>query len=559
GRIAEDSGHLTEAQEYYKLALETYALSEGHAESPAVLGSRMNLHHKIGDLLLRLEDWGKAEEQFTISLEGALAGGMRELECRCLLGLAEVSLGRGRPEQAEMLANQALRIAEERPYEDLRWRAQLLRGKSLRAAGRTEEALRDLEFAIGSVENVRGRVPAGEIQQSFLSQRLDPYREIVGILGGMPGRSAQAAQYADRAKSLALGDYLDAGGSADASEASRQPDAAISRALPEAIVLEYFFTSDGLAAFASGAGRRVTSALGMSITAAASSVDTYLDFLRDGDQEGFERSARELCRKLVQPVLQRLGAAKKGPLIVVPDGPLHRLPFAGLIDETGRYLVENYALAYSPSRSILARCLAKDRGPAGSPNQSLLLIDGSANLGGAARELSFLAALYGGSTGFWDPRDAVASEGSVRRAEIVHFAGHADLRDGKPGLVLDSTKNASRIEASAIGAWRLDRCRLVNLAGCSTAVGPQSDGSTPWGLVPAFLNAGATSMVASLLPVNDESAERLNYYFYSCLAEKRATKAEALRHAQLTLLASSSPGRFEPASWIPFLLLGDPR
>ena len=65
--------------------------------------------------------------------------------------------------------------------------------------------------------------------------------------------------------------------------------------------------------------------------------------------------------------------------------------------------------------------------------------------------------------------------------------------------------------------WRLRKNRLVTLAGCETGIGPQAEGETPWGLIPAFLNAGAPALIVSMLPVDDASTVQLTSRFYELL------------------------------------------
>ena len=98
------------------------------------------------------------------------------------------------------------------------------------------------------------------------------------------------------------------------------------------------------------------------------------------------------------------------------------------------------------------------------------------------------------------------------------------------------------------------------LAGCSTGIGPQSEGETPWGLVPAFLNAGAPALVVSLMPVDDASTRILTQSFFERLAGAARSKAKALQEAQLSQLQRArSNGRINPLSWSPYVLIGDPR
>jgi len=87
-------------------------------------------------------------------------------------------------------------------------------------------------------------------------------------------------------------------------------------------------------------------------------------------------------------------------------------------------------------------------------------------------------------------------------------------------------------------------------------------GDELFGLMRAFLYAGAASLVLSLWPVEDHATADLMTTFYRELAAGRS-KAAALREAQLNLVRDSDPAR-EPADrsrahpyfWAPFFLVG---
>ena len=99
---------------------------------------------------------------------------------------------------------------------------------------------------------------------------------------------------------------------------------------------------------------------------------------------------------------------------------------------------------------------------------------------------------------------------------------------------------------------------LVVLSACETAlqagvIGGLPPGEELVGLVGAFLESGASSVIASLWQVADASTARLFEAFYQALA--RSGRGEALRSAQ-RLLRQSMP---HPFFWAPFVLVGDAR
>ncbi len=63
--------------------------------------------------------------------------------------------------------------------------------------------------------------------------------------------------------------------------------------------------------------------------------------------------ARALDEKLMQPIRKLLGNTRN--LLLSPDSQLNVIPFAALVDENNRYLVENYAINYLSSGRDLLR------------------------------------------------------------------------------------------------------------------------------------------------------------------------------------------------------------
>jgi len=156
-------------------------------------------------------------------------------------------------------------------------------------------------------------------------------------------------------------------------------------------------------------------------------------------------------------------------------------------------------------------------------------------------------------------KDLSRFEREVQRSVLVHFSGHAIIRQGKPVLMLQGLPGDVYLDCQRIRNWECGKSRLVNLAGCSTGIGPIAEGEAPWGLIPAFLNAGVPAVIASLMPVDDASTKMLDCRFYD-LQKKGLGKAKALQLAQLTMLdAVRQRSELGPQSWIPYILVGNPQ
>jgi CHAT domain-containing protein len=287
-------------------------------------------------------------------------------------------------------------------------------------------------------------------------------------------------------------------------------------------------------------------------------VQEYLDGVRRQDQKDINRAARRLYDELIAPVEGKVFETPSETLMILPDGPLHLLPFAGLQDRQGRFMIEKMPLAYAPSRSLLRHCLISSQKPFHEDLRAML-INGAAGLPSAQKELSYLSKLFGGNATILTSMDLPIFKRAAEASGIVHFSGHAVDKQGKPALLLRAFPNEIYLDSSAIAGWKMPEAYLVNLSGCSTGIGPLTEGASPWGLIPAFLNAGTPAIIASLAPVDDASTERLNCRFYELL-KKGIGKAESLQKAQLELLHStSSDSTLRQQSWIPYVLIGNPQ
>jgi len=298
---------------------------------------------------------------------------------------------------------------------------------------------------------------------------------------------------------------------------------------------------------------------------------------------------RELYDLLIKPVrgaLPRASAGHRGALLtIIPHGPLGALAFAGLQDERGRYLLEDYAIHYAPSGAALQYTAGRQRKDA--RNGSLLMVSDPVppalssldrplpRLPGARAEGRAVAALIPRArlTRF---EGAGASESSVLQATagraVLHFATHAIVRGDEPlssFLALTASgDDDGRLTAQEIYRLRLD-ADLVVLSACRSAGGRLTgDGIATFAR--AFIYAGAPSIVASVWDVADEPTNRLLPAFYRAWLGG-ASKARALRTAQLGLMNDLRAGKIHittpaglvslpehPVFWAGFSLLGEP-
>ena len=176
---------------------------------------------------------------------------------------------------------------------------------------------------------------------------------------------------------------------------------------------------------------------------------------------------------------------------------------------------------------------------------------------------------------------AAATESAVRaRAPtraVLHFAAHTVVSDNDPfGSYLAlgrSTVNGAGEDGDGVltaqDVYRLKlSADLVALSACRSASGTVA-GDGVAAFARAFVYAGAASVIASVWDVADQPSDRLLPAFYRAWLGG-ATKAAALRQAQLRLLADLRAGRVRvntavgpvpvpehPVFWAGFILFGE--
>ena len=278
-----------------------------------------------------------------------------------------------------------------------------------------------------------------------------------------------------------------------------------------------------------------------------------------------ERTADELARALLGPKLP-----PGHGLLVVPDGPLHQLPF-GTLRRAGRYLIEDHETTVVPSATALR--LMRESGGGTAAGGFLGIGNPLAPAGGTQfPELPFSErALHRISELFAeDDRVVLHAEEATRKSieeqpldtfRIVHFATHgwSDSADAsRVALRLsppDGSAEAGFLHVNDVFQMTLS-AELVVLAGCRTGLGEVLPGEGPVGLTRAFLYAGAQSVLVSLWNVSDRSAAEFMEAFYRELDGR--TIPEALRLARLSFLQSDRPALRQFYRWAPFVLVGDP-
>ena len=304
---------------------------------------------------------------------------------------------------------------------------------------------------------------------------------------------------------------------------------------------------------------------------------------------GFATIGRRLYATLIEPVSVLVERSDR--LLIIPDGPLHLLPFAALIRDVesggpddardGQFLVE-----WKPIHSVLSATVyaelkrsRKHSGesfgfPAplqlaafGDPVYPGILeeerrvfgdlrlraasrrgyLDGLSKLEHSRREIREIRELYPAEAvqAYLDEAATEAQAKAIgKEARIVHFAVHGVLDHRVPldsFLALSIPENLDRGgDNGLLQAWEIfERVRLeadlVVLSACDSALGQELGGEGLIGLTRAFQYAGARTVAATLWSVADEATAELMVRFHRHL-EAGEPKDQALRAAQMELL-----------------------
>jgi CHAT domain-containing protein/tetratricopeptide (TPR) repeat protein len=302
----------------------------------------------------------------------------------------------------------------------------------------------------------------------------------------------------------------------------------------------------------------------------------------------FRPVARRLFDWVLGPVAREL--RQRSRLVIVPDGPLWELPFQALLTDRSRYLLEDHAVQYAPSLTVLREMIARRSrvsssqllvvgnptlpGPAANARLSTLRDAKLTPLPEAEREAKALARLYRSRAGAALYIGPQAEEKRIKaeaaRYGVLHFATHGILDDHSPmnSYLLLSAPAPARAEAAAEDDGILEareildldlRAQLVVLSACEMARGRYGPGEGIIGMSWALFAAGSPAAVLAHWNVDSASTTRLMIDFHRHLLGTkhagRLPKSEALRRAALGRLRSG-PSR-HPFYWAGFAVIGE--
>ena len=349
----------------------------------------------------------------------------------------------------------------------------------------------------------------------------------------------------------------------------------------DTVYLEYVTTKDRLYLFVltpksrSGGSELKVYPIAIKLDDLAGKVNQFHQRLANRHPD-FSSIARELYATLIAPAGQQLRGIKT--ICIVPDGFLWNLPFQALMTGSNRYLIEDNALYYAPSWTVL-REMTKER-VGKEKRETSLLAFGNPVIGKDEQRNEELCPLPEAETevisiaksrGSASSKVFIGREASERTFRAlaptfatIHLATHGVLDNRHPlysHLLLTKTEgeveNDGLLEAREIMNMNLG-ADLAVLSACETANGRISPGEGVMGMSWAFFVAGTRSILVSQWKVNSASTSHLMTNFYQARESyqdyRNGSKAKALQDAALKTMKDQ---RYRhPFYWAGFVIIG---
>src|SRR5262249_54150700 len=246
--------------------------------------------------------------------------------------------------------------------------------------------------------------------------------------------------------------------------------------------------------------------------------------------------SKRLYEDVLRPVLDVLPARVRA-LTIVPDGPLHGLPFDALSETGGPpYIADRYAISIVPSASVWLRLKKRPQAQPGPAIAFANTPEGPAvavaetrgeiapgQLGAllhAREEAQEAVDAFPAGSRLLAGREATAdrlTSTEPKRASPRPFSAHgvADVRELEQSFLLlaPPTSGGSGV-LRVTDIQRLDWTgKTVVLSACDTSVGAFRVGEGVLSLARGFFAGGASTIIGTLSPVRDDDQRALFHAF----------------------------------------------
>ncbi len=298
------------------------------------------------------------------------------------------------------------------------------------------------------------------------------------------------------------------------------------------------------------------------IAIAESQLQTQMQRLRyaleDISTERYRTESARAYDLLIRPIAPALKDPQIKTLIFVNDGVLRNIPMGALTDGK-KFLIEDKAIATTLSLYLTNARNHSANGPS-TPQRTLIfglttpdhpfsplpqVAEETANVQALTQGTRFLNADF--------TLSRLKRELQNKDYDTLHLATHGRFgSDAKTTFLVTHDGRITLDQIEAILRQNNRTLSLLVLSACETATG---NDRAALGIAGVAIRTGVQSTLASLWFINDAETVPLITEFYRQRQNPSTSKAEALRQAQLKLLAD--PQTQHPALWAAFTLIGN--
>jgi CHAT domain-containing protein/predicted negative regulator of RcsB-dependent stress response len=304
--------------------------------------------------------------------------------------------------------------------------------------------------------------------------------------------------------------------------------------------------------FSSKVDRQTTEEAIRSVREILANYEDYSDL----EETVLQPRAAALYQWFLQDLEPKLQENQIQTLAFMPDSSLRNIPFSVLYNpKTENYIIKDYAIAIvltvldtdlQKSQPKNAAVLAAALGDKSPDNTNLSALPSTAVEVETITQIINRSKVLIGETFTWE---------SLRRAfheqnfPILHIATHGEFNSSvRNTFLIDAQGSSLRLNDfdEFLDPNQLD---LLVLSACETAEG--SDRAS-LGLAGVAIRSGAKTTVATLFLVIDDLTAKIMPQFYREFYFQGIPKAQALRDAQLAIMAEA-----KPSDWSPYVIVGD--
>lgn len=457
----------------------------------------------------------------------------------------------GQLSEAMNFTRQAQNTAQQVNAQDSLYRWQRQAGRIYKAEGLTPEAMTAYRQAITTLQGIRGDIVAASKDLQFdVRDQVEPvYRELMTLLlDNGKDNIKEALQISDLLKLTELQSFF----GDDCLEVKRvisprqENVAKTSQAVVNSIILD----QKTYMVLRSPDGSLKSYLVSLTSEQLKSKIKQFRLLLEDIGTVDYLTEAQQLYNLLIRPMAEDLARIKPSVLVFINDGVLRNVPMAALHDGE-QFLVQKYSIA-----TTLGFNLTDDDKLSRNREASIfgltVQIPPFAALPNVGVETRSVQELVGGRK-FLDEDFTISNlEKQVQQNyPTIHIATHGQFGGTPKSTFLQAFDTKIFLkDFEKILQMRKQPLDLLTLSACQTASG---DNRAVLGLAGLALRTGVKNVLATLWFINDRKTVPLITDFYSELQQRNITEAEALRNAQLKLIAKHD----HPGNWSSFVLIED--